>query len=169
MRFRKQLSDFQKAEFLRKLHVAACVFGGLLCRYWLLRCYAGFSSAWDDFEKFRDLGFSYTFQYHLEKELVYRDVIVFACAGIEWLLYFLQYRRVERKKKTTGAAWVFFLFFAVHIAMWLYAKTLPYPNGPPFEEAVLAAAYFRLVANRRILPSTMYFVSYLLRVRNMNE
>lgn len=166
MGFGKKLSDFQKSELLRKFHMAAWVFGGLLCTYWLLRCCAGVSSAWDDFKKFRDLGFSYTFQYHLQRECVDRDAIVFALTGAQWLHYVLQYRRAEQRKKSTGAAWVFCLLLAVHIAMWLYGKTLPYPQAHPFEEAVMAAVYFRRVADRSVLPPLMYCVSYLLRIQH---
>lgn len=168
MLFRRN-SKLHNAQILRKLHIAACIFGALLSVYCLLSCIAVLYAALHEWSKYRDLGFSYTFHYHLNNNGFYREVILLFGVAIEWLHYFLQYHRAHEKKKTAGSVWIFSILLVVHIAVWLNARSLPLPDLPSWELAELPVVLYRRFSNMTILPSIFYFTVYFLRTRNLDS
>lgn len=165
MLFSKKYGKYRTTDLLHKLHVGACAFSALLFMYCLLRCIATLDGTINDFNKYRDLGFSYTFHYHLQNNGFYREVIPFSGVGMEWLHYLLQYRRVKQKKKNAGGIWIFGILLVVHIAMWLHAGTLSLPDLPDWELVELPVVQYRRFSNMTVFPSVVYFVMYVLHTR----
>lgn len=132
--------------------------------YYLLMCYFSFSGAFDDWHKFKDLGFSYSFQYHLNKNDFLEDFVPFLCAAIEFVMYIVQYHRAEKKKPFSASVWYFSFMLVIHAAIWLHASSLLLPDSPPYDTAYFQAVRYRRFARMTILPSVAYFLMYLLRI-----
>lgn len=147
------------------IHWVTLIFCTLLVLWFLLMCYFAFSGAWDDFEKFKDLGFSYSFWHHLFQNSFFEQLIFFICLGVELMLYCLQYHWLSAWKTGKLSIWYFSAVFLLHIILVVYASSLALPAAPPYDSGDYPAAYFRHFANTTVLPAALYFLSYLLRYR----
>lgn len=166
---RKEYSKSQKLELLRKLHMIAWLFGALLSLYCLLRCIAALDGAMKDFSKFRDLGFSRTFHCHLQNNGFYREIVPLLGVGLEWFHFSLQFYRADKYNQKASSIWIFSFLLIVHITMWLNSRVLPLPDLPAWELVDFPVVQYRRFANMTILPSIIYFMLYLLRIRSVDS
>lgn len=155
----------KKAAVLTVLHRALCVLCVLITLVYLLRCYCAFACAIDDLRVHKGLGFSYSFMHFLKENSFVETLRMFLLVLVEFLVYTILCKRVERKKSFVGGIVYFSIMLVLHTVVWLHARSLDFPKTPPYitDDGVRFDYYIYAVTT--IWLSVVYLVMYLFRVR----
>ena len=146
-------------------HWIAVVCCALLLLWFFLMCCGAFSGALDDFEKFNDLGFSYSLGYHLAKNSFCEQVALFVCLGLELTFYFILHCQSKKNQAARSSIWYFSIVLLVHIFLVVFANSPDLPNMPPYTSADLHARSFHTFASITVFPAFLFFLSYILQAK----
>ena len=153
----------KKATVQKVLHRTACFFGGLVTAYCLLRIVITVHESFYDLEKFE---FSHSLGYYLKQNGLAETIFTFLGVLVEFLLYLLLCRREKEGRPLPWGKRYASVMLVIHVVILILGNLLcmyrPYPSRA-FDSAV---KYWRGIGIMTILPSTLYFVAYLLCVRN---
>lgn len=158
-----------KADLLTRAHDVICVLSVLLASRHLLTCIFAIPAAWQDMNKFRDLGADYPFNYYLAEYNLPEHLSFFLCIVVELLIFIILFRRAARQNTFWGSVLYFGIMLVLHEVLWLYAHYLIPGFSPRFERLDILEVHFRTFAARSILPAAAYFVLYLFRVRKIKS
>lgn len=154
-----------RRDYSALVHRVCCVLSGLLMADYLLMCIFSFSMALDDMELYEDLGFHFSFGYHLTENYFPEIVQMLLPMAIMFFLYVMLYRRAKNAKLRSVAFWYFVILALLHILMFTHAASLDYSKAPPYTAADDLCRNYFLYARIAMVQSGVYFVSYLLRIR----
>lgn len=139
-------------------HRIACGLGLMMVVFALFYCGLSVSGAVQDMRKFGGLGFSYSISHYLKENDFQHSLWLFACVVAEFVLYTVQNRRREYRKR-----WLFCILFVLHAGMWMHATVLSVPARLGYNPAGYYLRFFEMT----VLPAATYFISYFLRTREL--
>lgn len=142
----------------RTWHRIACGLGLMTTVFALFYCGLSVAGAVQDMRKFGGLGFSYSISHYLKENDFQHGLWLFACVVAEFVLYAVQSRRRERRKR-----WLFWILLVLHAGMWVHATVLSAAAGLGYNPA----GYYLRFSEMTVLPAAAYFVSYSLQTREL--
>ena len=153
-----------KRNIVELLHRITFISGFLIVAYCSLMCLLSFWGSLDDMQKFKGLGFDYSFTYYLNKNSFPDSTWKFLLVFIEFMSYTKYYHRARRKKRDYGGAWIFTAIFVVHIILLLHTINLTIPTTPPYISTDGIKRSLLLFIRGTAIQSTLYILSFTIHL-----
>ena len=151
------------------VHRFCCTINTLIVIYYLLMCYFSFSSALDDMNKYRKLGFSHSFSHYLIENALLKNLCFFVPALAEFFLFLFLYRHTGKRKDNRRIIFYSCLFVFFHTSILLHGVSLDFPQSPPYVTTDGIGKDYYDFACITGFQSVLNLISHLVHIKHLSK